>query len=461
MTARRLALGLILVVTAPLVLAAGPAGAGEPAEPVEGDEPGILVVEVDGILDPVTADLVLRSLSEAERDEAALFIVAVDSVGVLDADLDLLVRTIGTAEIPVAVWVGPGEAQARGGIVQLLLAGHVAGAARGAEIGPATPALDRGSLEVAERAQLAARLEGLARERERGPDPARALARGGFSLSGDEAARRGLVDLTSPTLRDLVASLDGREVTVAGETTELVLGEVVEGGDPQEKQVLPIRFRQLDLTDQLQHALTSPFVALLLFVTGLCLIVFEFFAVGIGLASLVGGGLVAASFVGFGHLPVNTVAMGLVVGGVVAVSIDVQAGSPRFWALVGSLLLGVGAFRFYAGAARLDPVWWQVALLVGAALVFLLPGLAALMRSRYSSPTIGREWMVGERGTASTAVDPEGVVTVRDAPWRAVATRAAGIGPGDGVTVTAVRGLVLEVEPTEPDDQLRESRAAL
>jgi membrane-bound serine protease (ClpP class) len=57
--------------------------------------------------------------------------------------------------------------------------------------------------------------------------------------------------------------------------------------------------------------------------------------------------------------------------------------------------------------------------------------------------------MVGETGTAIAAVDPDGVITVRDSPWRAHTNRATPIAAGDDVRVVAIDGLVLEVEPME------------
>ena len=79
----------------------------------------------------------------------------------------------------------------------------------------------------------------------------------------------------------------------------------------------------------------------------------------------------------------------------------------------------------------------------------MLAGMPAMVRSRFSTPTIGREWMIGEDGTARTAIDPDGVVPVRDAPWRARTNRATPIAAGDPVRVAAIDGLVLEVEPLE------------
>ncbi|MDQ3758086.1 MAG: hypothetical protein M3394_09590, partial [Actinomycetota bacterium] len=67
----------------------------------------------------------------------------------------------------------------------------------------------------------------------------------------------------------------------------------------------------------------------------------------------------------------------------------------------------------------------------------------------FSTPTIGRESMVGESGEAVGAVDPEGTVEVRGAPWRARTNRATPIAAGDPVRVAGIDGLLLEVEPPE------------
>jgi membrane-bound serine protease (ClpP class) len=70
-----------------------------------------------------------------------------------------------------------------------------------------------------------------------------------------------------------------------------------------------------------------------------------------------------------------------------------------------------------------------------------------MVRARFSTPTIGREWMIGEEGEARTAVAPEGTVLVRGAPWRARTNRATPISAGDPVRVAGIEGLVLDVEP--------------
>jgi membrane-bound serine protease (ClpP class) len=46
-----------------------------------------------------------------------------------------------------------------------------------------------------------------------------------------------------------------------------------------------------------------------------------------------------------------------------------------------------------------------------------------MVRSRFSTPTIGREWMVGEIGRAVTNIAPDGVVQMREALVNVAAAR--------------------------------------
>ena len=75
------------------------------------------------------------------------------------------------------------------------------------------------------------------------------------------------------------------------------------------------------------------------------------------------------------------------------------------------------------------------------------PSLNAMVRTRFATPTIGREWMIGQLGTAVGDVSPEGVVTVSGARWRARTNRSTPLHAGDSVRVVAIDGVTLEVEP--------------
>jgi membrane-bound serine protease (ClpP class) len=88
-----------------------------------------------------------------------------------------------------------------------------------------------------------------------------------------------------------------------------------------------------------------------------------------------------------------------------------------------------------------------IAAVVLGAILFYRLAVPTFIRARFSTPTIGREGMIGELGVAEVEIDPDGVVVINGARWRARTNRATPIGPGDSARVVSVDGLVLEVEP--------------
>ncbi len=405
------------------------------------------MVQVDGLLDPPNADRILDSLEEADRQGSPLVVLQIASSGAVDTDVDRLVEAVAASPVPVAVWIGSAGASARGAAVLLLEAAHVAALAPGTAIGPAVPvSLDHPGAIDSE--QAAAELGDLASARGRDPGAAAELADG--RLEANEALQRGAVDRIEPTVGELIVSLDGQIVRVDDELVRLSTARVVgEGEDARRTPDPEVRFEGLSLSGEVRHVLTSPSIAYLLFVAGLLLIVFEFFTAGIGLAGGVGALALVGAIVGFASLPVEWWAVALLVLGVLGFSIDVQAGGLGAWTFIGAGALVGGSLTLYGGSSRLDPPWWMLAAVIVGAGAFMLAAMTAVVRARFSTPTIGREGMVGEMGTAEVAVDPDGVVRVRDALWRARTNRATPIAAGDPVRVVSVEGLVLEVEPEE------------
>src|SRR3546814_9111106 len=126
--------------------------------------------------------------------------------------------------------------------------------------------------------------------------------------------------------------------------------------------------------------------------------------------------------------------------------IDVQTGVPRVWTGIATVAFVAGSVVLYDGVS----LSWVTLLIgiVGMSLA-MVAGMPSMVRTRFSTPTIGREWMVGELGVAQGPVAPDGIVTVRDAPLRARTNRATPIEPGQQVRVASIAGLLLEVEPLE------------
>jgi membrane-bound serine protease (ClpP class) len=437
------------LVSALLVIVAAavwPGAARARGEAAPGDH--IDIVQVEGAVDPVVADLIIGSLRRAEGEGASLVILQVDSPGALDTDPSGVLRSIAGSRVPVAVWVGESRAAARGLAAAMVLAADVVAVSPAARVGPLAPLrLDRDHApEAGVNATLTgAGLGGSLAVAER-------LLHG--QLRGQAAVDAGVADFVAPTLGDLIVGLDGRTATAgtgpSAREVKLSTARVLSTDQgPRQTANQPVRFVKLGTLASVQHSLTSPAVAYLLLIVGLALVIFEFFTVGVGLAGVVGAAALAGSFYGFSHLPVAPWAAALIVVSAFGFAVDVQAGHLGFWTAVGVLGLLIGSLALYEGSSLLDVPLWLVALGLVGQTVFMLGGMTVAVRNRFSVPTVGRDSMIGELGEARTDLDPDGVVTVRGAPWRARTHRGRPVAAGLPVRVVAVDRLVLEVEPGE------------
>ena len=147
------------------------------------------------------------------------------------------------------------------------------------------------------------------------------------------------------------------------------------------------------------------------------------------------------------NLPVTWWALALAILGWVVLTASYQRGGVLVMTLVGAVALQIAGMFFVDGQGQIDPRWWLVLPSVLAVLFFFLLAMPTVQRARFSTQTIGMDHLVGRSGTALTDFDPDGLVEVDGARWRATAHREAGISEGSAVEVTGVDGLFLEVEP--------------
>jgi membrane-bound serine protease (ClpP class) len=397
--------GLTAMVLGLAVLGLGSAAG---AAPAQDDDPGyVSVIEVSGLLDRVLVDFVETQITEAEEGGAIALVLQLNSGGVVVADdrLDDLVDRIESSSVPVDVWVGPSGSQASGDATALLAAAETVGVAPGSRIEVTPVLLGDGTLD--------------------------GNAAVGDMVSAGEAVDLGLADNAAPSIGEFVLGLDG------------VQSEVVDGG---RQPVTQARFSQLPLGGQLMHTVSSPPVAYLLFVIGLALILFELFTAGVGVAGLVGAGCLILGCYGLAALPTNPIGVALILFAMLGYGIDVQTGVPRVWSGIATVCFTIGSVILYDG---LSLSWITLLVAIVGMAVAMIAGMPAMVRSRFSTPTIGREWMVGEVGTSVGRVAPDGIVTVRDAPWRARTNRATPIDAAQPVRVVSIDGLLLEVEPLD------------
>jgi len=379
----------------------------------------IKIIEVSGLLDPVEIDYIEAELQDAQRNWALAIVLQVNSPGAAadEQKLEDLLENIDGALVPVGVWIGQSGATAKGAAAHLVMAADYSGIAPGSRIGEFGDSLHSRNAGIG--------VEGNQLER------------------GQDAVDAGLVDVMAPTLGDFLLAMEDagvvEEISTQVEQADGLIQRAIADD-------ISVTFSKLSLLDQLFHTVASPPVAYLLLLIGMAMLLLDFFTGGIGVAGGVGAISLLMACYGLGILDIRLWALIVLVVSMMAFGIDLQTGVPRFWTIVGSILLILGSLRLFASHSM---SWLTLASGIGLTLAFVLSGMPALIRTRYGTSTLGREWMIGEMAVAATDLAPEGIVLFQNAQWRAKANRLTPVKAGDPARIVGLEGLVLEVEPEE------------
>ena len=443
---RRLAIGL-LVTLAGLMLLGTPSSArsgsdtdpdtDDTTEPTGAEEIGrVDVLQVSGLIDPILVDSIRGAIQRAEDEGSQALILQVNSRGTVidDSAVEDLLDDVENAAVPIAIWVGPNGARFYGPAAQMLTVADITGMAPGARVGYVGRPLSTSSGQVG--------FEGAAQD---------ALRNGSLGLTEARAFAvfTEIQDVGVPTITSMVEVLDGREAD--GRTLETTEEAITDSGQVRRDTTSTVRFAKLSLIDQLFHTVASPPVAYLLLLTGLALMVFEFFTAGVGVAAVVGAVCLILACTGLAVLPTRPWAVALILLSMLAFAVDVQVGIPRFWTgvgIAGTIVASLFLFESLPGTS-LRPSWIALLTGIGGVTLTFIVGMPNMVRTRFATPTIGREWMIGEEGIVIADVNPEGIVEVGQGRWRALTNRATPVMAGEPIRVAAIDGITLEVEPLE------------
>jgi membrane-bound serine protease (ClpP class) len=423
--------------------------------------PAVVVLPVSGAIGPASAQFITRGLDRAEKEDAQLVVLEIDTPGGLDTSMREIIKAILASRVPVAVFVAPSGARAASAGTYILYASHIAAMAPGTNLGAATPiqigmpspaspqpSADKDKekakggddhQDTLSRKQVhdaAAYIRGLAQLRGRNTDWGEKAVREAVSLSADEALAQKVIDLTARDVPDLVAKVDGRKVTTAGgERTLATTGAQIVTLAP-------------DWKNQFLAIITEPSVALILMMLGVYGLFFEFMNPGFVLPGVIGGIALLVGLFALNMLPINYAGLALILLGLAF--IVAEAFVPAY----GSLGTG-GIVAFAIGAIMLVdsdvpgfavPLWFVAAItLLSAAFVFLVARLA--VRAHRRPVVTGSEELIGSVGVALEDVNNEGWARVHSEQWRVQS--AVPLKRGQNVRVTDRHGLVLTVAPLE------------
>jgi len=404
--------------------------------------PSVLVSRIDGPITPVVADHLADGVHTAERERHAAFVVELDTPGGLDAAMREIIQAFLGARVPVVVHVTPSGARAASAGALITMAAHVAAMAPVTTIGAATP-VDLQGGEISDKVvnDAASFAEAVAAQRGRSRQFAVQAVREGRSVTAEQAQQLGVVDLLAPDRDGLLRALDGRQVQLGPDRTvtlRTAQADVVEHG------MGPLR--------SLLQRLADPNLAFLLLSIGTLALIYELASPGMGLGGVLGTIMLVLGFVALSVLPVNLAGL-LLLGLAAALFVgEVLIPGVGVFAAGGAIALAAAGLLLFEGSVQVSPlVLWPTALVIGAAAV--LAGRLA-WRARRSPTLSGVETLVGRQALVRRLVDDRTGQVMLDGSWWTARSHTTPLEKDQPVVVLAVDGVVLQVEPINPEEDL-------
>jgi membrane-bound serine protease (ClpP class) len=352
----------------------------ETQEITTGNAGFVEVFEVNGLLDEVLADVLIEVIEEAQLNGTRALILQVNSKQAVISDdkLNEIAKQVSESSVPIDVWVGPSGSAAHGKVAQLISVADSIGVSIGSTLG------DTGTQVL--NADLFGQVWGENHQLliDTRLNWQQAISRGivrcekvevdelGNSLSENEQLAR----CANPTLGDFLVSRDS------------FISEVVTTDQgPRLSPLTQTKIRGLSLLDQLMHTVASPPVAYLLLISGLVLLLFEFFSIGVGIAGAIGAIVVALGSYGLAALPIRPWALIIILVSMVAFGVDMQTVVPRLWTFIGQIMFTLGTIFLYPeGSVQMS--WIPMVVCIAGISILVFRGMPIMIRGRFATTEI-------------------------------------------------------------------------
>jgi len=394
----------------------------------------VVIIELEGPINPGTAMYVTRGLEKAAKQGAGLAILRLDTPGGLASSMRTIVKAILNSPIPVAVWVGPAGAGAASAGVMVTVAAHIAAMAPGTNIGAAHPVTAGGKdieKTMSEKVvnDMASYARGIAEDKGRNGEWVEKAIRESVSITADEALKNNVIDLVAKDIDELLQLLDGKEVSVVGGKITLKTAD------------LKKTYFRPGWRDKVLKTISDPNIAYILMMIGLAGLYFELSHPGAIFPGVIGAISLILAFFSFQTLPVNYAGLLLIVLAIIFFIAEIKVASYGILSIGGLISMTIGSIMLFEDVGVSLKLMMPTIILVGGFFV-VVAGLA--FRAYRAKPKSGMDGLLGEVGVVKERIDLEGLIFVHGEYWRAIARER--IEPGEKVEVEGVDGLVLKVK---------------
>ena len=401
---------------------------------------GIIVVKIEGAINPVVAEFVANEIRSANTSSEELIVIRMDTPGGLDTSMRKIIKAIQSSKIPVASFVSPGGSRAASAGTFITIASHIAAMEPGTNIGAAHPVNlmgggTGGQAKVMEDKVVndaSAYIRSLAEQRGRNAHWAELSVRKSVSISAEEAKRLNVIDLVVANLDSLVLALDKREVKLAGSIVTL---------NTSEKN---INFKKMNSRQRILDIIANPNVTYILMMLGLVGLYLELANPGLILPGVVGSVSLILALYAMQTLPINYAGLLLIVLGVILMIAEVNVMSYGLLAISGAISIFLGSIMLIDSE---DPAMQISKMVLYPTLVttflFSLGSIYLAKRAQQLATSTGIEGLLGEVGIVKETLSLEGRVLIHGEMWKAESDTVISV--GEKVSVEAVKGLKIKV----------------
>jgi membrane-bound serine protease (ClpP class) len=409
-----------------------------PAPAAAASVPRVEQADLNGDINTIMAAYISASVSRAESDHADALLVVINTPGGISTSMDDIVTSLLNSKVPVIAFVYPSGARAASAGLFVAEAADVLAMAPGTNIGSAHPIQATGADLTGDLGKkvlndAVTRVRNLASIHGRNPDWAEDAVRNSVNINAEDAVRLHVADLEAADPTALLNVVDGRVVSRPNGSFTLHTA----GGQVQD---FPMPFWMLFL-----NALIDPTVAALLILLAAYGIITELTTPGAILPGVVGGIAAVLAIVSLANLPVNIAGALMMLLAFALFVADLKANTHGILSFGGVLALLLGmAFLINTGPFGLGVN--PIAVLAAAIFTtgFFVFFIRKVWAARRRPVTTGAEAIVGSKGEVRQELAPEGLVFVRGALWKAVASNGP-IHVGTPVRVVGRKGLQLQV----------------